>query len=98
MYILIYFLQITALTMFLLPNALIKSTEANESANIFTRLCISRFKNEMKNAGVKPPKGMDGFTCKCFLTEFNQGLSINSALSKCKKKATKKFMLVYSSI
>ena len=59
---------------------------------IISRICISQFKQEMKEANKRPPKGMDSFTCKCFLENINKGISIDLAKTTCKEKATKQFI------
>ena len=59
--------------------------------NIITKICLEKFATEMKNAGMLPPPGMETFTCDCFLSKINTGLSITSAQSLCKDKAFEVF-------
>ncbi len=61
--------------------------------DLITGICIEEFKTEMKNASLSIPRGMDQYTCKCFISLLNKGSSLDSAKTICREKASKKYNL-----
>ncbi|QNI48893.1 putative conserved secreted protein [Synechococcus sp. A18-25c] len=66
---------------------------ATEGENAITRLCLAGFNAAMAQAGKTPPDGMGDFTCDCFLTQVNEGRSIQTAQETCKQKAAQQFKI-----
>ena len=55
--------------------------------SLITQFCRTAVKAELQRAGTDPPEGMVDDTCRCFLTEVQNGAGIQTAQATCKAKA-----------
>jgi len=75
----------------------IRTANADDLTPLITKFCLEQFNAEMKNANLKPSTEMSEFTCECFLSKINKGLSIATATKVCKAKTFEKFSPIISS-
>ena len=59
--------------------------------SLITQFCRTAVKAELQSAGKVPPEGMVEDTCRCFLTEVQNGSGIVAAQSSCKAKAAETY-------
>ena len=59
--------------------------------SLITQFCRAAVKAELQSAGKVPPEGMVEDTCRCFLTEVQNGSGIVAAQSSCKAKAAETY-------
>ncbi len=62
--------------------------------SLITQFCRTAVKAELQSAGKVPPEGMVEDTCRCFLSELQNGGGINAmktAQATCKAKAAETY-------